>query len=72
MPAGATPGNVSEYLFRPARAEDSVPFQGAPIDSETEGVVLRLRAAAPSALEPKLYKPEFRSFDDWPFIRWLL
>jgi hypothetical protein len=40
------------------------PLQGAPIDSETQGVALGYHAAALSAPEPKLYKPEFRSFDD--------
>src|SRR6266481_4678590 len=48
------------------------PLRGAPIDSETQGVALGYHAAAPSAPEPKLYKPEFRSFDGWPFMRWLL
>src|SRR6267378_4359366 len=47
------------------------PLQGAPIDSETQGVALGYHAAAPSAPELKLHKPELRSFDDWPFIKWL-
>jgi len=46
-------------------------LQGAPIDSDTQGVALGYHAAAPSAPEPKLHKPELRSFDDWPFIKWL-
>ena len=47
-------------------------FQGAPIDLETQGVALGYHAAAPSVQEPKLYKPEFRSFDGWPYMRLLL
>src|SRR5882672_12437838 len=74
MPArGNAPGTCPRYLFRPARAEGiPAPLQGAPIDSETQGAALGCHAAAPSAPEPKLYKPEFRSFDGWPFMRWLL
>src|ERR1700704_6489164 len=48
------------------------PLQGAPIDSETQGVALGYHAAAPSAPEPKLCKSEFTSLDGWPFMRWLL
>src|SRR3977135_1924016 len=74
MPArGTAPGKCPRSLFRPARAEGiPAPLQGALIDSETQGVALGYHAAAPSAPEPKLYKPEFRSFDGWPFMRWLL
>src|SRR3981189_2681009 len=73
MPARATPrecvrGTSSALQGRRIPAF----FQGAPIESETQGVALGYHAAAPSAPEPKLYKPEFRSFDGWPFMRWLL
>src|SRR3981189_2391805 len=72
MPARATPrecvrGTSSALQGRRIPAF----FQGAPIDSETQGVALGYHAAAPSAPEPMLYKPEFRSFDGWPFMRWL-
>ena len=48
------------------------PLQGGPIDSESQGVALGLRAAALSAPESKLCKSEFASLDGWPFVRWLL
>jgi hypothetical protein len=38
-------------------------LQGAPIDSETQGVALGLRAAALSAPESKLRKSKFTSLD---------
>src|SRR5467141_3884301 len=74
MPArGNAPGTCPRYVLRPARAVGiPAPLQGAPIDSETQGVALGYHAAAPSAPEPKLSKPKFRSFDGWPFMRWLL
>src|SRR6266404_9391040 len=48
------------------------PLQGAPINSETQGVALGWSAAALSAPESKLCKSEFTSFDGWPFMRCLL
>jgi hypothetical protein len=48
------------------------PLQGAPLDSETQGVALGWHPAAPSAPEPKLDIPEFRRFDGWSFMRGLL
>src|SRR6266481_7914982 len=47
------------------------PLQGAPIDSETQGVALGLRAAALSAPETKLCKSEFTILGGWLFMRWL-
>jgi hypothetical protein len=46
-------------------------MQGAPTDSETQGVALGWIAAALSAPESKLCKSEFTSHDGWPFMRWL-
>jgi hypothetical protein len=48
------------------------PLQGAPIDSETQGVALGCHAAAPSAPESKSFKSEFTSLDDWTFMRYHL
>src|SRR5467141_1059855 len=45
------------------------PLQGAPIDSETQGVALGCHAAALSAPESKLCKSEFTSLDGWPSMR---
>jgi hypothetical protein len=45
------------------------PFQGGPIDSETQGVALGWSAAALSAPESKISKFEFTNFDSWPFLR---
>jgi hypothetical protein len=47
-------------------------LQGAPIDSETQGVALGWSTAALSAPKSKICKSEFTSHDGWLFARWLL
>src|SRR5882762_11359180 len=69
---GQRPGDVSEYMFRPARGEGSFALQGAPINSENQRVAPGLSATALSALESKPCKSGFATLDGWPFMRWHL
>src|SRR6266550_4955695 len=70
---GATPREHARGAFSALQGRRiPAPWQGAPIDSETQGVALGLRAAALSAPESNLCKSEFTSFDDCPLMRCLL
>src|SRR5467141_2642288 len=72
MPArGNAPGTCPSPCPALQGRRIPAPLQGAPIDSETQGVALGWVAAALSAPESKLCKSEFTSLDGWPFMRWL-
>ena len=71
---GATPrGSVPRTCTALKGRRNPAPFQGAPFDSQTQGVALGLHPAALSAPQPRPRKSEFTSFDaSCPFTRPLL
>src|SRR5713226_5539582 len=70
MPArGNAPGTCPGPCFALQGRRIPAPLQGAPLDSETQGVALGWSAAALSAPESKSCKSEFTSLDSWPIVR---
>src|SRR5467141_5125592 len=73
MPArGNAPGMCPSTCSALQGRRNPPPLQGAPIDSETQGVAMGWSAAALSAPESKLCKSELTCLDGWPFMRCLL
>src|SRR3979490_1452422 len=69
---GNAPGTCTNSCSALQGLRIPAPLQGAPIDSETQGVALGWSAAALSAPESKLCKSDFTILDGRPCMRWLL